>query len=156
MSKQEQEYLSNNRKNKIWLSFGSNIGNRKFFIEEAVRLIREKNLIQNIIVSEIIETKALVRPQSPAEWANMDYLNAVACGFSSLEPNVILAEIEQIEIDLGRDYKTKGTWAPRQIDIDILLYEENQVDSEKLIIPHIQLKNRDFLLRLIESLEKKK
>jgi 2-amino-4-hydroxy-6-hydroxymethyldihydropteridine diphosphokinase len=128
---------------KIFLSFGSNIGDRRNYIEDAFRRLSNHGKI--IHISDIIETE-------PVDYTEQDkFLNCVAEFETDEAPEVLLNSLNNIEKEMGR-VKTidKG---PRNIDIDILLYGDIIIESEKLTVPHKSMIDRKFFLELLLSLD---
>ncbi len=80
---------------------------------------------------------------APKSW-NQPFLNMAVAGDASLAPESLLAELKTIEKDLGR--QSRGHWAPREIDIDILAMGDMVISSAALSIPHPHLLARDFAL----------
>ncbi len=120
-----------------FLALGSNIGNRLENIQQAIKLIND-NKIKIICNSSLYETSPYgYSPQS-------NFLNMVIKCETELPPLELLKTIKDIETKMGREPTLR--WGPRLIDIDILLYEDQIIDSENLTIPHIELKKRDFFL----------
>lgn len=101
--------------------------------------------------SIIFETEAILPPGAPSSW-NLPYLNLVATGITNLPPHAFLQQLKSVEEKLGRDLGAPK-WAPRVIDLDILTWDDQVIDTEILQIPHPELKNRPFLLSLMASLE---
>ncbi len=130
-------------KNKF-LSLGGNFGNRLFFINEAERLIAKEN-ISVVGSSEIYQTQS---------WGYKDksYLNKVIEIRTNLSPNVLLKKLQKIEKKLGRNTKTKSDingkliYSERTIDLDILFYGQEIINTKTLIIPHPRLHLRNFVL----------
>ena len=122
---------------KIYLSIGSNKGNRYSFIKEALRLIR-KDMGKVILMSKIYETKS---------WGfqSDDFLNICITIKSDLLPAELLNKLKNIEDRIGRIRNSTKILA-REIDIDILFYSDKIVDDEDLIIPHPRLHLRNFVL----------
>jgi 2-amino-4-hydroxy-6-hydroxymethyldihydropteridine diphosphokinase/dihydropteroate synthase len=133
----------------IYISLGSNLGDRLGYIHKALNLIKQR-CFSNLKCSLILETKAIVPKSAPKEW-DIPYLNAICCGESNISPQDLLRQLKQIELDLGRD-EAYERWAPRVIDLDILLWDGVEMESELLSIPHRQLLNRPFLLHLLSML----
>ncbi len=128
---------------KIFLSFGSNIGDRRNYIEDAFRRLSSHGKI--IHISDIIETE-------PVDYTEQDkFLNCVAEFETDEAPEILLNSLKNIEKEMGR-VKTidKG---PRIIDIDILLYGSIVLQSEKLTVPHKSMIDRKFFLELLLSLD---
>ena len=122
---------------KIYLSIGSNKGNRYSFIKEALRLIR-KDIGNVILMSKIYETKS---------WGfqSDDFLNICIMIKSELLPSELLNKLKNIEDRIGRIRNSTKILA-REIDIDILFYSDKIVDYGDLIIPHPRLHLRNFVL----------
>ncbi len=126
---------------RVFLALGSNLGNRKKNIENAISMLN----LGDVIVSNIYDTQALITQEAPQEWRDMQYLNAVVSGFTNRNPMELLSYIKQIEINLGR--KQRAKWAPREIDIDILIYSDIVFNEQHLEIPHAEMHRRDFVLK---------
>jgi 2-amino-4-hydroxy-6-hydroxymethyldihydropteridine diphosphokinase len=91
---------------------------------------------------------ALLPAGAPASW-DMNFLNMAVAGETTLSPQELLVAIKDIEKNLGR--KTGEVWAPRELDIDILAYDDVVLEAPGLSIPHRALLDRDFaLLPLVE------
>ena len=122
---------------KIYLSIGSNKGNRYSQIKEALKLIRE-DLGEIISISKIYETKS---------WGfeSEKFLNLCIAIKSELSPDKLLFSINSIEEKIGRKRDLKKVNA-REIDIDIIFYSNKIVNQEELIIPHPRLELRNFVL----------
>ena len=122
---------------KIYLSIGSNKGNRYSFIKEALRLIR-KDIGKVILISKIYETKS---------WGfqSDDFLNICIMIKSELLPAELLNKLKNLEVRIGRIRNSSKILA-REIDIDILFYSDKIVDHKDLIIPHPRLHLRNFVL----------
>lgn len=129
--------------NKYALGLGSNLGDRENYLNQAISIIINNNILKNIIVSKIFKSKAILKQNSPKEW-NLDYLNLAITGLSDINPDEMLIELKKIEAYLGRN--SSGLWSPREIDIDILAWGDNCFETSNIIIPHKELLNRDFFL----------
>ncbi len=139
---------------RIIFGLGSNLGDREFFLDEAVRELESRLLLSNVKRSNIFRNPALLLPNSPPEWSR-EFLNIAVSGDVDLEiflPEKILKIVKEIEIKLGR--KISERWAPREIDIDILAIENLQIQiGDILTIPHRGLFNRDFFLVTVTEIE---
>lgn len=121
----------------VYLSLGSNIGEREAYINTAMKAIGYK--IGNIqLKSKIYETQSW-------GYSGGNFLNMALQIFSVLSPEVILSHIRSIETELKRS-RIAGEYSDRTIDIDILFYDETIVESKNLSIPHPQIQNRLFVL----------
>ncbi|MCX8057335.1 MAG: 2-amino-4-hydroxy-6-hydroxymethyldihydropteridine diphosphokinase [Ignavibacteria bacterium] len=122
----------------VYLSFGSNKGNRILNIINALLHISSVKEIHISKISSLYETEPyLVEGQS-------NFVNLVAEIQTTLNPNELFQKLLQVERDLGRT--DKGNLQPREIDIDILFYENEIIQDESLTIPHRDLHNRRFVL----------
>lgn len=81
-----------------------------------------------------------------------DYLNAVALIETSLAPLALLDELQQIEQQQGRERKAER-WGPRSLDLDMLLYANQQIDTVRLRVPHYHMHARPFVLYPLAELE---
>jgi 2-amino-4-hydroxy-6-hydroxymethyldihydropteridine diphosphokinase len=124
--------------NTAYIGLGSNLGNRQDNIKSALGLLAEAADIEVIRVSELIETHPLAQAEQPM------YLNAVAESRTGLSPDDLLKTLINIETALGRMRLEK--WSSRTIDLDILLYGFEVLDSPHLTIPHPQMHLRSFVL----------
>ncbi len=126
----------------ILLGLGGNLGNREEYLAQA-RTVLGMFDVTIVRESRLIETRALVPEGAPAEW-NIPFLNQVIAVETHLPPGELLSVIKHIETDLGR--KPAARWAPREIDIDILAYDDVVMVVEALTIPHPSLDERQFVL----------
>lgn len=123
----------------VFIGVGSNIGDREKYLKKGLHLL---NLNDDIIIKQVstfIETE----PYGGVEMHS--FLNAVARIKTLLEPHEVLTICNQIENECGR--KRLIRWGPRTLDMDILFYDKLILDDERLTIPHIDIKNRDFVLK---------
>lgn len=126
----------------IILGLGCNVENRLKYLETAISLLGE-SVLKISSISPIYESEALLKPGAPPEW-NAQYLNMAISGTTSLSPHELLSEVKSIEQKIGRQHR--GIWAPREIDIDILVYNDLEIREENLTIPHTGLFERAFAL----------
>ena len=122
---------------KIYLSIGSNKGNRYSQIKEALKLIRE-DLGEITSISKIYETKSL-------GFESENFLNLCIAIKSKLSPDKLLFSINNIEEKIGRKRDSK-IMKSREMDIDIIFYSNKTVNQKELIIPHPKLQLRNFVL----------
>jgi 2-amino-4-hydroxy-6-hydroxymethyldihydropteridine diphosphokinase len=127
----------------IYLSLGSNLGDREGHLREAIALVGAEGL-RVLRVSSLYETEPMEVRDQP--W----FLNLVVEAETDLFPKQVLARIRKIELGLGRRRgRPKG---PRTIDIDILLYGESVIGTTELIVPHPRLAERRFVLEPLAEL----
>lgn len=139
---------------KLILGLGSNFGNSKEKLRSAIRYLQShtsKKIFHVIKVSALYQSEALLLPDSPPEW-NLPYLNLALLCETSLSPIETLQWVKSIEKEMGRI--PRGRWAPREIDIDLLAWEENEFTSDALTLPHPGLFSRSFAyLPLLDLLD---
>ncbi|MDC0224021.1 2-amino-4-hydroxy-6-hydroxymethyldihydropteridine diphosphokinase [Deltaproteobacteria bacterium] len=121
----------------VHLGLGSNLGNRQAFLNQACSKLSAATLL-NFRSSEIYESEPLLKMKQP------NYFNQVVCGWTELTPVELLEKCQQIETQLGRIRKEH--WGSRKIDLDILSYGKDIVDTERLKIPHPEMEKRSFVL----------
>jgi deoxyguanosine kinase len=127
-----------------YIGLGSNLGNRQDNLNSTLRMLTEFADIEVVRVSEPIETNPLGQAEQPM------YLNAVAELRTTLSPYDLLKTLVSIETSLGR--KRLEKWSSRTIDLDILLYGSEVIDSPHLTIPHPQMHLRSFVLEGLAAL----
>lgn len=133
---------------RVFVALGSNLGDRKAEIDEAVRRLAALPSTSVVAVAPIIETQALLPPENPAPQPS--YFNTVAELRTTLEPEPLLVALKAIERAMGRVTTTR--WAPRLIDLDLILYGERMHSSERLTLPHPGLPARRFVLAPLTAL----
>ena len=126
----------------IYFGLGSNLGDRKENLRQAINLL-EQNGIHCLQASPVIETPALLPVDAPWEW-NKPYLNMAIEVGTQVNCDAALEIIKAIQTELERDNSER--WSPRPIDIDILLWNDQTINTESLIIPHKDLHLRHFVL----------
>ena len=123
----------------VYLGLGANLGDRRGNIDAALAALRSHPRIRVRAVSSFIDTDPVGGPPGQPV-----YLNGAARLETDLAPEELLAECKRIERALGR--RGGPRWGPRPVDLDILLYGDRVVDERDLIIPHLGLRERRFVL----------
>ena len=119
------------------LSLGGKIGDREFFIAEAMRRLLKDPHVYSLERSGLYET-------SPVGYTEQDsFLNACVRIETDLEAMELLSLVNRIENELGRVRTIR--WGPRTIDIDIIFYGDEVIDTDKLTVPHPRYKERAFV-----------
>ena len=131
------------QKNLVIIALGANKGDRITNILLAIEYLKDK--IDDKICSKFYQSDALM-PLNSDDSYNLEYLNCVIKGFTSLSPNELLSFCNEIENKLNIEKREKGTWKPRYIDLDIIAYNNQIIDTDILQIPHSQMHNRSFVL----------
>jgi len=128
---------------RVWLALGSNLGDRSRYLAAARDALPTAG-VTIIRQSHVAETEPVGVTDQPR------FLNQVLEVETSLEPRPLLETVKRIEEQVGRIQRQR--WGPREIDIDILRYDGQQVDEPGLHIPHPELANRPFLSELLGEL----
>lgn len=131
---------------KVLLSLGSNIEPRELYLKKARELL-EKKIGKIIKLSSILDCAAEVYLDQPR------FLNQIVEIKTHLNPPCLLKTIKKLEKEIGR--KERFRYGPREIDIDILYYENFQINSNDLIIPHPAVKEREYLKILLKEFDLK-
>ena|ERR1035437_9196134 len=121
---------------RIYLSLGSNLGDRAAHLHKALDELGDFVSIRQ--VSRIYETAPVGVTDQP------DFLNLAVEADTGLKPDQLLAGLKSIERKVGRVPGRR--WGPRVVDIDILLYGSEQLETPQLTLPHPQMTNRAFVL----------
>ena len=128
----------------VFLGLGGNLGDREYFLGEALRRLHATSGVEVSAVSSIWETKPVGVTAQP------DFLNAVARLKTSLAAVALLETCLRIEAELGRVRRVR--WGPREIDLDVLWYDGAVVDDARLTLPHPRLGERAFVLMPLAEL----
>lgn len=123
-----------------YLSIGSNIGERLKFIEQAVSFL---GLCEEI---EVVQTSALYETEP---WGVKDqnwFLNVAVEINTTLSPQDLLVKCNQIESTLGRNRDVEKRWGERTVDIDIVFYGKQIINTDILVVPHTRMHERAFVL----------
>ncbi|MXV15385.1 2-amino-4-hydroxy-6-hydroxymethyldihydropteridine diphosphokinase [Hufsiella ginkgonis] len=121
----------------VYLLLGSNLGNRESYLQQARLHIAHK-------IGEIATESSLYSTESWGKTDQPEFINQVIVVNSALSAEEVLREVLHIEQLLGRERSQK--WDSRTIDIDILFYGAEIIDTPDLVIPHPQLHLRNFTL----------
>jgi 2-amino-4-hydroxy-6-hydroxymethyldihydropteridine diphosphokinase len=124
---------------RIFLSLGSNRGEREILIEESVRIISER-------IGTVVRRSSLYETESWGFVDQIPFLNQVVEVATMMLPHDILREIERIELLMGRERLVEQGYQPRTLDVDILFYDSEVIHTDLLQIPHRHLHNRKFVL----------
>lgn len=123
---------------RCFVGLGANIGNPLEQLQEASERLRHHGELKNVAVSAVYRN----RPMGPQD--QPDYLNAVARFDTALAAPSLLSELQSLEHLAGR---VRGQrWGPRTLDLDLLLYGDECIDSDQLTVPHPGLEHRVFVL----------
>lgn len=130
----------------VYIGVGSNLGDRRRNIKEAIRLLDETFEVKVDKVSKLYETEPVGGPPQGK------FLNGAIRIETELSPSDLLRRLKEIEDELGRVRIVEN--GPRTIDLDILMFGDMHMDEEDLIIPHPRMDQRDFVKRPLADLMK--
>ena len=129
---------------RCYIGIGSNLGDRRKYIENAIQKLNETKGIEVKKVSSIYETDPLGGPSQGK------YLNGAIEIETEIEPRELLTRLLDIEIQLGRKRTVKN--GPRTIDLDILLFGDKKIDEPGLKIPHPKMQRREFVMKPLKEI----
>ncbi|QKJ85891.1 7,8-dihydro-6-hydroxymethylpterin-pyrophosphokinase [Paramixta manurensis] len=125
--------------NRVYLALGSNLADPLQQVQNALAALAA------IPHTHLVATSALYRtpPYGPPD--QPDYLNAAVALDTTLSPEALLDHTQRIEQEQGRVRKAER-WGPRTLDLDIMLFGTQTLNSERLTVPHYDMHNRAFML----------
>ena len=120
-----------------YLALGSNLGDKEANLRRALELLQQRGV-------EVVKTSSFICTEPYGVTDKPQFLNGVCEVRTSLEPLELLQTLLEIEQEMGR--VRLRHWGERNIDLDLLLYEDVVMDTPELILPHPDMQNRDFVL----------
>ncbi|HAN2000614.1 TPA: 2-amino-4-hydroxy-6-hydroxymethyldihydropteridine diphosphokinase, partial [Escherichia coli] len=122
-----------------YIAIGSNLASPLEQVNAALKALGDIPESHILIVSSFYRTPPLGPQDQP------DYLNAAVALETSLAPEELLNHTQRIELQQGRVRKAER-WGPRTLDLDIMLFGNEVINTERLTVPHYDMKNRGFML----------
>lgn len=132
------------RRELVYIGLGSNLGDRQANLEAAVERLRGVPGVRMLRRSRLYETEPVGVPDQP--W----FLNGVVEVETTLSPVELLSRLKRIETELGR--RSGRRWGERLIDLDLLLYGDQSVNEDDLVVPHPEMWRRLFVLTPLAEL----
>lgn len=130
---------------RVFIGLGSNQGDSLKIFNEILKIILSlRSIFAKVEMSPVVLS-------APIDGRQYPYFNAAITFYTSLKPLTLLDLCENLEIGYGRELKNTGR--PRAIDIDILLYEDLDITSDRLTIPHPRAYQREFVLYPLYTLD---
>ena len=129
-----------------YIGIGSNLGDRRAYIDSAIKALGASEGIKVTRVSSIYETDPV------SDIPQGKFLNGVLEIETGLSASALFAQLQKIEKALGRERTVKN--APRTIDLDILYYGQSDIDDGNIVVPHPRIREREFVLRGLRELGK--
>lgn len=126
---------------KVFLGLGSNLGNKEENINITIKKIEEQ-------VGSVLACSSFFYSKPQGFVSENDFVNAVVCCQTNLTPRQVLLITQNIEKQLGRTKKSGADlfYSDRNIDIDILLFDDLYINEPDLTIPHPRMQERDFVM----------
>lgn len=122
-----------------FVAFGSNLGDKEKFIDEAIEALSNLPQINIVAISDKIVTEPYGNVEQDV------FLNGVMKIETLLPADELLQILQKVEEHAGRERKIP--WGPRTLDLDIIFYDDDIISKDDLIVPHPDMKNRDFVLK---------
>ena len=124
----------------VFVALGSNIGDSVTIVEQAIAALGR------ITRTRLLGRSSLYRSAALGDLPQDDYINAVARLETELEPMPLLLELQSIEHAFYRRRDSEQRWAPRTLDLDIVLFGNRFIDDSHLVVPHPEFAKRRFVL----------
>ncbi len=132
-----------NRTNFVLLCLGSNIEPKEKYLKNAIEFIQKDGFCEILKVSKVLKNPPLIYTNQD------DFLNQILEIKTILDPYELLTYIKQLEKNIGRIERFR--YGPREIDIDILFYENLKINTEILTIPHPGIYDREYIQILLQE-----
>ncbi|MCW9014452.1 MAG: 2-amino-4-hydroxy-6-hydroxymethyldihydropteridine diphosphokinase [Gammaproteobacteria bacterium] len=133
----------------VYIGLGSNLDNPQQQLRSALKILVETPQLRILADSGLYQSRAMTLPGD--ETLQPDYINAVVQLETDLLPAQLLDTLQMIEDRQGRVRAER--WGARTLDLDILLYDDLQMNSERLTIPHAGIAERDFVLYPLQKID---
>lgn len=130
----------------VYLSLGSNLGDRKATMRRAIGLLNER-------AGSVDRQSSFIETEPWGFESTNKFLNVCVHLLTTLSPEQLLMATKQIEKELGRTQKSvNGQYHDRPIDIDILMYDDVHLDSDDLTLPHPHMQEREFVMKPLSEI----
>lgn len=129
-----------------YIGIGSNLA------DPVQQVLNVLPVLDKINKSRLLAQSSLYQSESVSDIPQQDYINAVACLNTELEPIELLLELQAIEYAFYRQRSDELKWAPRTMDLDIILFGNVRQNDSHLTIPHPELQHRLFVLQPLKEI----
>lgn len=130
----------------VYLSLGSNLGDREATMRRAIGLLNER-------AGSVDRQSSFIETEPWGFESTNKFLNMCVCLLTTLSPEQLLMATKQIERELGRTQKSvNGQYHDRPIDIDILMYDDLQLSTPDLTLPHPHMQEREFVMKPLREI----
>jgi len=126
-----------------YIGLGANLGDTHATLQRAAAEIAALPGVRSLQISPLYRS-------APIDSGGPDYLNGVARIETTLEPHALLGALQRLELEHGRERPYRN--APRTLDLDLLLYGDERIDTPTLTVPHPRMHERAFVLRPLKDL----
>ncbi|GAA0417874.1 2-amino-4-hydroxy-6-hydroxymethyldihydropteridine diphosphokinase [Cocleimonas flava] len=133
---------------RCYIALGSNMGDSLSYLQQAISDLNDHPHISSLIISRFYKSK----PHGPQD--QPDYLNGAVSVETTLDPETLLDAMQKIENDNDRVREGVKRWGARTLDLDLLFYGDQEIDSRRLIVPHPRICERSFVLYPLRDLIK--
>ena len=124
----------------VYLGLGTNLGDKRKNLNDAIRMLENQ-------VGEVEKVSSVIETEPEGFRSDNMFLNAVVKVRTALSPFEILDITQDVEKSLGRKEKSSnGIYHDRVIDIDILLYDDINISTPRLVVPHPRMSQREFVM----------
>lgn len=124
----------------VYLGLGTNLGDKQKNLNDAIRMLEN-------LVGEVEKVSSVIETEPEGFKSDNMFLNAVVKVRTALSPFELLDITQDMEKSLGRKEKSSnGIYHDRVIDIDILLYDDINISTPRLVIPHPRMAQREFVM----------
>ena len=124
----------------VYLGLGTNLGDKRKNLNDAIRMLEN-------LVGEVEKVSSVIETEPEGFKSDNRFLNAVVKVRAALSPFELLDITQDVEKSLGRKEKSSnGIYHDRVIDIDILLYDDINISTPRLVIPHPRMAQREFVM----------
>lgn len=130
----------------VYVGIGSNLSNPLLQVQTAIAKIQESDLYTDVRVSSIYRSDPMAGMKQP------DYINAVISFNTELTAHELLSHLQRMEDEQGRE-RTEVRWSARTLDLDILLFGQQQINDDRLTVPHPGVLDRNFVILPLAELD---
>lgn len=132
---------------KLYIGLGSNLGDKEELLRRAIELINER-------IGSVLRTSSFIETEPWGFQSDNTFLNAACLVDTSLSPMQCLSETQEIERLLGRTQKSvNGQYHDRPIDLDLLMYDDLEMNTPELVLPHPRMQERDFVMIPLDEIK---
>ncbi len=132
-----------------YIAIGSNLGDSAQMLQNAIVCMKKNTQLEIVACSPIYQNPAMLKPDDSTE--QPDFMNCVVQVESLLSPLSLLDVLHEIEAENGR-VRTQTAWQPRELDLDLLLFEDLSFSTQRLTVPHPSMHERRFVLKPLTDL----